>query len=227
MSSKGGKLNSRSGTPKSRTLRSSVSPTSADSKSNNPSNFPVFNNFQQPGVTKDMNSLHIFLESLDAWLNGYFFTKLALSQTQLPRVPYLENYRDTTEICEKLRTTIGNIREEATHKINQAEENYRNLSYEFKMLEKNNMQLKTQMLRASIGKESKESGSPLKIQDDYSKMQSEVEFLHNEIVTACNSLQVAFDEVQRQGYKKPKRKLESIKNYAAEAKFLIISLTKD
>mmetsp|Transcript_8240 Transcript_8240/g.8105 ORF Transcript_8240/g.8105 Transcript_8240/m.8105 type:complete len:277 (-) Transcript_8240:637-1467(-) len=53
------------------------------------------------------------------------------------------------------------------------------------------------------------------------------DYLHNEVSAACNLLQLAFDEVQKQGYKKPRRKLDNLKSYAAEAKYLIISLAKD
>ena len=64
----------------------------------------------------DSDSISIYLESLNAWLNGYFFSKLSLENSQLPHPPQLEN-TDLSEICSTLRSSIGKVRELAMKKI--------------------------------------------------------------------------------------------------------------
>lgn len=69
----------------------------------------------------DTESITIFLESLNAWLNGYFFSKLSLENSQLPLPPRLENL-ELFETCSSLRISIGKIRELALKKISTNEE---------------------------------------------------------------------------------------------------------
>lgn len=68
----------------------------------------------------DYESIGIFLESLNAWLNGYFFSKLSLENTQLPPPPRLEN-TELFDVCSSLRLTIANVREQAMKKISSSD----------------------------------------------------------------------------------------------------------
>jgi hypothetical protein len=68
----------------------------------------------------DLECISIFLESLNAWLNGYFFSKLSLENSQLPSVPKLDN-TELCETCNSLRTSIAKIRENALLRISASE----------------------------------------------------------------------------------------------------------
>lgn len=69
---------------------------------------------------QDSESISIFLESLNSWLNGYFFSRLSLENSQLPPVPRLEN-QELQEICSSFRLTIGKVREQMMKKLAQTE----------------------------------------------------------------------------------------------------------
>ena len=68
----------------------------------------------------DIDLVSIFLESLNAWLNGYFFSKLSIENSQLPFPPRLEN-SDLFETCKTLRLSIAKVREMAISKISPAD----------------------------------------------------------------------------------------------------------
>lgn len=69
---------------------------------------------------QDLDSISIFLECLNSWLTGYFFSRLSLDNSQLPQPPRLEN-QELQEICITLRTTIGKVREQTMKKLSQTD----------------------------------------------------------------------------------------------------------
>jgi chromosome segregation ATPase len=69
---------------------------------------------------QDVDSILIYLESLSAWLNGYFFSRLSLDNSQLPLPPRLDN-QDLLDVCNSLRLSIANVREKAIKNLQNQE----------------------------------------------------------------------------------------------------------
>lgn len=80
---------------------------------------------------QDTEQIIIYLESLNAWLNGYFFSRLSLDNSQLPFPPRLDN-QDLFDVCNTLRLTIGKVRERVMKTTSQAADKLREIPEKIK-----------------------------------------------------------------------------------------------
>ncbi|CAG9310967.1 unnamed protein product [Blepharisma stoltei] len=205
-------------------------------------------NSQHPElIAKDIRSLNLFLESLAAWSTEYFFSKLPLSLSHLPRVPIMDYFQEISPACERLRDVFGNIRETAKNRISSMEEVISVAETDKKIFTQTMSQIKLDIQRISLKVEKKDEiiSQLSKILESknaelsekskntdafihgFKELKSEVETLKDDIKLACNSIQYALAEAERWGYVISKSKLNSLLDYTSEAKQCILTIVQE
>lgn len=196
---------------KSATMRVSVNSKTL-SRKNSSSKLEISNN-----ITKDIDSLTLFIESLSAWLSEYYFSGTSLSLSHFPRVPILDYMQDIAPSLNQFRSILGIVRETTNTRISTLEAKMKQASSDKLIYSQTMGQIKTEIqkiklkiekrdeiiLQIGLDKEKAEIESETKNKNiacfaqGFKKLKEEVEFLKDDIRIASSTVEYAIKEAQR------------------------------
>lgn len=198
-------------------------------------------------LKNDITAIHSYIESLAAWVNGYFESKLSTANSHIPNVPLLDSLVGLASSCELMRNCLIKTREKSYYKRQELEYSLEEVTKEKELREKQLAQCKEQLARRQVRLEHKETlqcfmenelnkqeKEFLKEKQGLSQIKAEVESakreidnLSTDIAVSCSGLNYALEEAERWGYVRAKTNIEDIKDYVTEIKQVVIILCKE
>lgn len=198
-------------------------------------------------LKNDITAIHSYIESLAAWVNGYFESKLSTANSHIPNVPLLDSLVGLASSCELMRNCLIKIREKSYYKRQELEYSLEEVTKEKELREKQLAQCKEQLAQRQVRLEHKETLQCF-MENELNKQEKEflkekrglnqvnakvesaireIDKLNTDIAVSCSGLNYALEEAQRWGYIRAKTNLEDIKDYVTEIKQVVIMLCKE
>ena len=199
-------------------------------------------------VRKGKKVMRTFLESLNSWLETYFFSRTSVAMTHIPKAPrIIEGFPELTQLFAKLRSVIENLRTQALSQTSDLEKNYKSLSLTHDKFEHSTTSLKRQIdrltlqvdqqaeLHQALLVEKEQRDRDLKLKDDrlqsarmeFDRLREELNSIRDEVTVACSNLDYALQECIREGYVPARPKGTDLVGVVTEVKQAVMELVRE